>query len=407
MIEKFSVDFIKKIYLLLTMGNEDVNFYSSCIQNRNREAVSNQPLQFALKVLKINFICRIPFLKNKFFVRELGKDHLTDFYIRLGVSNLAPGMLNNSQIITDVFGCTITTIKSKSQIYQLIEEETGIKGFSKMREKFDNNEIPINHIYDQINKKLNCILNSNLELAVFEKHFILNKYTSRLLDIANNNDVKVIALINKSYPREFVEKQLQRFGIVYDELYISSENNEVKSNILSGVSGFTAVLSSDYDFIKSWIKKGCKHIFYKDPKALMKQIKKPKVNQNFSDIYDGICGIRLLSGLKNANYVYELAYLCIAPAVFGFRQSKAKNLNDYLSFDPEAEALLEGIISEEMIPSKSNKKNLHDIYKAIQDFERDFIDYSNKTGDLVVINGKDASKLYKCAYNDVKNLCRI
>lgn len=46
MIEKLSLDFVRKIYNILTTGNDDVNFYCMCLQNQNREAATNNPVKF-------------------------------------------------------------------------------------------------------------------------------------------------------------------------------------------------------------------------------------------------------------------------------------------------------------------------------------------------------------------------
>ena len=57
MIEKLSLDFVRKIYNILTTGNDDVNFYCMCLQNQNREAATNNPVKFGLE------------LKNQYFVQ--------------------------------------------------------------------------------------------------------------------------------------------------------------------------------------------------------------------------------------------------------------------------------------------------------------------------------------------------
>ena len=54
MIEKLSLDFVRKIYNALTTGNDDVNFYCMCLQNQNREAATNNPVKFGLELIKIN-----------------------------------------------------------------------------------------------------------------------------------------------------------------------------------------------------------------------------------------------------------------------------------------------------------------------------------------------------------------
>ena len=69
MIEKLSLDFVRKIYNILTTGNDDVNFYCMCLQNQNREAATNNPVKFGLELIKINILCRLPFCNKRIFTK--------------------------------------------------------------------------------------------------------------------------------------------------------------------------------------------------------------------------------------------------------------------------------------------------------------------------------------------------
>lgn len=104
MVEKLPLDFVRKIYNTLTNGNDDVNFYCMCIQNQNREAATNSPIKFALNLIKINILCRLPFSKRKLFSEEIGKAYLSGIFVRPAICELASGMLDNSRLITDIFG---------------------------------------------------------------------------------------------------------------------------------------------------------------------------------------------------------------------------------------------------------------------------------------------------------------
>ena len=113
MLEKISTDFVGKIYSALTYGSGDINFLCSCIRMQNHEEATNKPVNFALKLLKINIMCRIPFLKGRMLSKSLGSDYLSEAFLRPPVVELATGVLDNESIITDIFGSAIVVMKSK------------------------------------------------------------------------------------------------------------------------------------------------------------------------------------------------------------------------------------------------------------------------------------------------------
>ena len=321
MVEKLPLDFVRKIYNMLTNGNDDVNFYCMCIQNQNREAATNSPIKFALNLIKINILCRLPFSKRRLFSEEIGKAYLSGIFVRPAICELASGMLDNSRLITDIFGCAVTTIKNRNDIFKDIEKEIGVKGFADLRKQYDNSRLPIQQIYKKISAKLKTVIDYKIELSVMEKHYVANKYVVRLLDIATCNNVFVTAIVHSGYPREFIEKILKRFKISVDKLIITTEWETYFKNEAPVKPEFTGVFSNDYKgFIKKLMKYGCKPIYYRSPQALMKRTVHPKLSDNFRNVYDGICGLNLFSGIKRMSKEYELSFLCIAPAVTGFAQ---------------------------------------------------------------------------------------
>lgn len=319
MVEKLPLDFVRKIYNMLTNGNDDVNFYCMCIQNQNREAATNSPIKFALNLIKINILCRLPFSKRRLFSEEIGKAYLSRIFVRPAICELASGMLDNSRLITDIFGCAVTTIKNRNDIFKDVEKEIGVKGFADLRKQYDNSKLPIQQIYKKISAKLKTVIDYKIELSVMEKHYVANKYAVRLLDIAACNNVFITAIIRSSYPREFIEKILKKYKISVDRLIITSESETDFKNEALVNPEFTGVFSNDYNgFIKKLMKYGCKPIYYRSPQALMERTVHPKLNDDFRRIYDGICGLNLFSGIKRMSREYELSFLCVAPAVAGF-----------------------------------------------------------------------------------------
>lgn len=321
MVEKLPLDFVRKIYNMLTNGNDDVNFYCMCIQNQNREAATNSPIKFALNLIKINILCRLPFSKRRLFSEEIGKAYLSGIFVRPAICELASGMLDNSRLITDIFGCAVTTIKNRNDIFKDIEKEIGVKGFADLRKQYDNSRLPIQQIYKKISAKLKTVIDYKIELSVMEKHYVANKYAVRLLDIAACNNVFITAIVHSGYPREFIEKILKRFKISVDKLIITTEWETYFKNEAPDSPEFTGVFSNDYKgFIKKLMKYGCKPIYYRSPQALMERTVHPKLSDDFRNVYDGICGLNLFSGIKRMSKEYELSFLCIAPAVTGFAQ---------------------------------------------------------------------------------------
>lgn len=321
MVEKLPLDFVRKIYNMLTNGNDDVNFYCMCIQNQNREAATNSPIKFALNLIKINILCRLPFSKRRLFSEEIGKAYLSGIFVRPAICELASGMLDNSRLITDIFGCAVTTIKNRNDIFKDIEKEIGVKGFADLRKQYDNSRLPIQQIYKKISAKLKTVIDYKIELSVMEKHYVANKYAVRLLDIAACNNVFITAIVRLGYPREFIEKILKKYKISVDKLIITTEWETYFKNESPDSPEFTGVFSNDYKgFIKKLMKYGCKPIYYRSPQALMERTVHPKLSDDFRNVYDGICGLNLFSGIKRMSKEYELSFLCIAPAVTGFAQ---------------------------------------------------------------------------------------
>lgn len=315
MIEKLSLDFVRKIYNTLTTGNDDVNFYCMCLQNQNREAATNNPIKFGLQLVKINILCRLPFCNKRFFSKAAGRDYLSEIFVRPSICELASGMLDNSHLITDVFGSALMQIKSNDEIFSEIEKATGVKGFALLRKKYENKNYNFSQIYTKINSELKTMIDYKLELSLIEKSYLENRYIVRMTDISRCNNMKVTAVVNSIYPKEFVEHLLNKHQIGYDELIIT--NNSKFAHKTSDPT-HTCVLSNNYDFIKKYTKQGCRQMYYRNPAVLMEHIDSPVKDESFRKIYNTICGIRLFSGLKRMSNEYELSYMCIAPAIVGF-----------------------------------------------------------------------------------------
>ena len=325
MIEKLSLDFVRKIYNMLTTGNDDVNFYCMCLQNQNREAATNNPVKFGLELIKINILCRLLFCNKRIFTKTVGKDYLSQIFVRPSICELASGMLDNSHLVTDVFGSALNQIKDDDKIFAEIENITGVKGFALLRKKYGKQGLTISGIYKKINAELKTLIDYKLELSLVENSFFENRYIVRMIDIARCNDMKVSIVIRSIYPKEFIKHLLDGHQIGYDELIVTVDN---KTCIETGDNCHTCVMSNNYDFIKKYSKLGCRQMYYRCPTALMEHIDNPIKDEQFKRLYNTICGMNLFSGIKRMSNEYELGYMCIAPAIVGFASECIERLRN-------------------------------------------------------------------------------
>lgn len=325
MIEKLSLDFVRKIYNILTTGNDDVNFYCMCLQNQNREAATNNPVKFGLELIKINILCRLPFCNKRIFTKTVGKDYLSQIFVRPSICELASGMLDNSHLITDIFGSALTQIKSDDEIFAEIEKATGVKGFALLRKKYKKQSLALSEIYKKINAKLKTLIDYKLELSLLKNSFLENRYIVRMIDIARCNDMKVSVVIKSIYPKDFVKHLLDKYRIGYDELIVNTVSNDV---IETDDNNHTCAMSNNYDFIKRYAKMGCRQMYYRCPTVLMEHIDNPIKDEKFKMLYNTICGMNLFSGIKRMSNEYELGYMCIAPAIVGFASECIERLRN-------------------------------------------------------------------------------
>ena len=131
-----------KEFLICSLGSQsdssrydDVNFYCMCLQNQNREAATNNPVKFGLELIKINILCRLPFCNKRIFTKTVGKDYLSQIFVRPSICELASGMLDNSHLVTDIFGSALNQIKDDDKIFAEIENVTGVKRFCSAEKK--------------------------------------------------------------------------------------------------------------------------------------------------------------------------------------------------------------------------------------------------------------------------------
>ena len=306
---------LKKIYMYLVHSHPEVDFFCKCLLNTERESLVQRPVLLALRILKINLLCHLPFLKYR-YAGQLGHAYLSRRLVRPPVYDLAQQILEYPQVVTDLFGSALMMLKCWSDLYAQLEKELGLLGFARLRGALDDPALPLDEIYRQIGEMLGKEVSYAAELALAEALFVPNKYVVRLLDILQYNCVKVTAVVPTSYPRELMEHLLQKHGIPVDELLLTCEERQPFMQAARRfLAGNTAVFSADFRFIRQGMRQGIRTFYYHDPRLLLRSVKMPRLTPAFSDVFCGLCGLHLFGSEEMPTAAYELAFLCAAPLV--------------------------------------------------------------------------------------------
>lgn len=330
MINKLPKKIMKKVYHVLTSGNADIAFYSEAYLTNNSEWVMKRPIKFALHLLKINITCRIPHMKHKIEGLIPGKKCIARIFRRPKVYQYAVSLMRFQTIITDVFHSLVELTIDYNMIYQLIEEQYEIPGFYKLRKKKENSKKSITEIYTEISKELKVTINKEVELNYVKSNLVANKYLKKAFEIAMYNKIPVLAVIETSYSSQDVKELLSEVGIQLTDIRVS---NERKLTFYKMIKEYIrtyqlesqlqddnlVVVSANYNRV---IKPSRRHhiapVYYRSSKEIMKSIPMPELSKEFQEVYQTITGLELFSGLVNHKNLYELTYLYLAPAIYGF-----------------------------------------------------------------------------------------
>ena len=318
MVERLSVDFIRKLFVMLTSGNAQIKFHTICMQNRNREKAANRPFTFGMKLLGYNIWYRLPLIRDIPVGRRIGKDFLTRCYLRLPVEDLSSEILENPQAVCDVENSLFLPVLSQESFFEKLEKKLDCDGFAKARHQYQDDTKPLEEIYRELNRTLSTSFSCKTELELARTNLIPNRYSMRLLDIAAYHEVKIHLVIDSSYPRDFYEELLRRNTIGWDSLSLSCESKKDKIQMVTelGLQHF-GVVSADFNhFIRPLQKAGGRPIYYRAPVQLMKDALHPGLSSEFKEQYDAVCGAKVFSGQKRVPFLYELGYLCAGPLIY-------------------------------------------------------------------------------------------
>ncbi len=281
MISRLSLNSLRKIYYILVNSNPDVNFYCMCMKNRKKEAVSQNLILYGLELIRINLICRIPFLKLQNAGQKLGKTYLSEVLVRTAVYDLASRVIQYRQLTIDLFDCILVSPGSDGEHGPADSEAVG-------------------------------------------RDYIVNPYMRRLLDIARYNRIEICLLIDTDYPDEVVIKLLEKYELPYDRYQSRAKQNINKKELLDLCHTDSATyVSTDYKMIRQSEKKGYIPLYYRAPHALLQYVEQPALSADFARVYHTLCSMHLFNGERRYSFAYEHSFLCLAPALTGFMQHVA------------------------------------------------------------------------------------
>lgn len=281
----FSENLLKKAYVFLTQGNATINFYCTCLLNREKESLVQRPLVYGWKVLKINLACRLGGRPNR--RQRIGKAYLGGLLRRTPISEFAKRMLQSNVLIVDL-----------GSLFVGVADE---RGFFRKAES------------------LASPTGQEEALAAFQAAFPVNPFMERLLDIAACNGMTRRVIASLPYPKEWQTLLAERLGLRQEELLFPGEKGQEEA-LQEQTEDYTLVVSGDYRLIRAAKKQKKKATYYEDPLCVMQRITHPPLAEAFRSAYDKLCGIALFSGEVERPHTYELAYLCMGPAVCGLMQ---------------------------------------------------------------------------------------
>ena len=117
--------------------------------------------------------------------------------------------------------------------YQINDfSEVRVSAERESRVGHENNETTIEDIYKVISKKYNKDIKKIMEreLELEEKFLVANPWMQEIYKYAKKKKKHILAISDMYLPKKFIKKILENNGYQLDEIYVSSENFQVKGN---------------------------------------------------------------------------------------------------------------------------------------------------------------------------------
>lgn len=323
----------KMIFHALTNFNGEISYYGEVYLTRCGNMAGTKPFLFAWNIMKINFHYGIAKSKEPLKLSGIKNNDIDQIYNRLKLTQNMRIMLDYKHLITDLWGSLLKPVLSGEALYKILEDDLQIEGFAKARKKFDDKKLPIEEIYNKIEKEVQKPVSPDLEIEMVSDAVIVNPYVLEILDTVAANHTSITAVIDSSYPEEMFNDLLKKNMICcISELVTTSQKKKNIGKLVSeyvrkykkeekGYGKSVRIFASDYDkYILKQRRKGNTATYYPAPEYFLKRNNIPDFKSSFGELY------RMVEG--NLNYsrpllrsdTYQTSVLYLAPVIYGFLQ---------------------------------------------------------------------------------------
>ena len=323
----------KILFHTLTNQNGEVSYYGEVYLKKCGNWVSRKPVSFALNLIKIRFHYGILKSTSPLKLKGIKDRNIHLNYFRLKLSQSMRVMLDYRNIITDLWGSLLQPSLSEDAVFQILENEFGIKGFANVRKKYQDTKVSIEKIYEKINKEFQSNLSPDLEIKLVSDTVLVNSFVLENIDTAVANQTVVTAVVDSCYPMSMFEEILERNRIsCISEIVITSERQKSVQKLVSeyvkkykkqekGYDKSVRIYAADYDkYILKQRRKGNTASYYPLPYFFLKKNNIPGFKSPFGELYRRVEGLLNYSRPFSRSDEYQTAVLYLAPSVFGFLQ---------------------------------------------------------------------------------------
>lgn len=272
----------RKVYYSLTQTNDEVAFQSELFLRENANWIMKRPIKYALCLVGMNI--KEIFKKNKY-------------------KELVPGVHSLHRVV------------KRPKVYQI----SGI---------ISKSDVLVVDIFDA--------LFTRVVLKNGQKLYLENPYVRKIIETAQNNEIKVIGVGSTKVSERKTKYLLEKQGIEFEELRVPKASKFSKNAVVSKKklvktllqknyeekkeTNFeypAVVLSGDFDgMIKPAKEKYAHAIYYRPNEKLMDMVAMEKADSDFGKIHRAIVGLEAFSGEQNHTRIFECAYCIIAPILY-------------------------------------------------------------------------------------------
>ncbi len=223
----------------------------------------------------------LPYVHIKLRTRQIGRSYLSDLLTSRPLVQTARKMTVRSELVVDLFSACLFAVKCPDQL------KTGSQTAADPAD---------------------CL-------------YIPNRCVMRLLDIASYHNINITIIASGNASEADIRRLLDKFELPADKLLLTDGTRQTSAAIITELARpDTCVISGLSSHIRIARKQQALPLYYEPPHALMKRIKHPDLTASFQGIYDSICATELWYREHCFSPAYEIAYLCLGPALYGYIQ---------------------------------------------------------------------------------------